>query len=153
MRRTLIIAAAVALTASVVQAEDAPSSNSPPSSESGPNFPTSQRGPSFPAIHSDQQPNPSLVRRRQRHNSDMYHYRPSQDLGAATLASVKIEPGRSDEQLTAPAGWRCWPMRLLQTESWRGRCDAAVSLCVALNSSMSLTGTRPTFRGSNECLL
>ena len=60
MRRILIIAATVALIASAVRAEDAPSSNSSSTSERGSNFPTSQRGPSFPATTSDQQPNPSF---------------------------------------------------------------------------------------------
>ena len=60
MRRILIIAATVALTASAVQAEDAPSSNSPPLSDRGPDFPISQRGPAFPAIPPNQEPGPSF---------------------------------------------------------------------------------------------
>jgi hypothetical protein len=57
MRRILIIAATIAVTASAVRAEDAPSSNSP---SRGSNFPTSQRGPAFPATTSNQQSNPSF---------------------------------------------------------------------------------------------
>src|SRR6202035_5040665 len=60
MRRILIIAATIAVTASAVRGEDAPSSNSPASSERGPNFPSSQRGPEFPAIPSNQGPVPSF---------------------------------------------------------------------------------------------
>jgi hypothetical protein len=60
MRRILIIAATIALVAGAVRAEDAPSSNSPPSSERGSNFPTSQRGPAFPANPPNQEPGPSF---------------------------------------------------------------------------------------------
>ena len=61
MRRILIIAATIAVTASAVRAEDAPSSNSPLPSERGSNFPASQRGPAFPGgVQSDRQPNPSF---------------------------------------------------------------------------------------------
>jgi hypothetical protein len=60
MRCILIIVAMIALTAGLVRAEDAPSSNAPVSSEKGPNFPTPRRGPAFPATKSDQQHNRSF---------------------------------------------------------------------------------------------
>jgi hypothetical protein len=60
MRRILIIAATIAVTANPVRAEDAPSSNSPPLSDRGSNFPTSQRGPAFPAAPPNQEPGPSF---------------------------------------------------------------------------------------------
>jgi hypothetical protein len=60
MRCILIIVAMIALTAGLVRAEDAPSSNAPASSEKGPNFPTPRRGPAFPATKSDQQHNRSF---------------------------------------------------------------------------------------------
>ena len=60
MRRILIIAATIAVTASAVQAEDAPSSNSPPLSDRGPNFPTTERGPAYPANPSNEGPSPSF---------------------------------------------------------------------------------------------
>ena len=60
MQRILIIVATVALTSSAVRAEDPTSSNSPASSERGPNFPSSQRGPEFPAVPSNQGPAPSF---------------------------------------------------------------------------------------------
>jgi hypothetical protein len=54
MRRILIIAAMVALTASTALAEDAPSS------DRGPNFPTPERGPAYPTIPSNPAPAPSF---------------------------------------------------------------------------------------------
>ena len=102
MRRILIIVATVALTTSALRAEDAPSSNSPGSSERGPNFPASQTGPAFPAIQSDQQPNPSFGAQVPTPQSRWTPQRANQILGAATLASVKIDPARSDKRSRNP---------------------------------------------------
>ena len=100
MRRILIIAATIAVTASAVRGEDAPSSNSPASSERGPNFPSSQRGPEFPAIPSNQGPVPSFGTTAPTPKSAMYHYKLSQSSGA-TLASVKFQLSRNDEPMCA----------------------------------------------------
>ena len=58
MPRILIIVATIAVTARVVQAEDAPSSNSAPLSKRGSNFPTSLHGTAYPAPPQNQKPNP-----------------------------------------------------------------------------------------------
>jgi hypothetical protein len=61
MRSILIIALIIPLTVTGVYAEEVPSSNSPPSSKHGPNYPNQQRGPAYPATHSNQEFNPSFV--------------------------------------------------------------------------------------------
>src|SRR3974390_789888 len=60
MPRVLVIVATIAVTASAVQAEDVPSSNSPPLSARGSNFPTSRHGSAYPAPPPDQKPNPLI---------------------------------------------------------------------------------------------
>jgi hypothetical protein len=60
VRAILIIAAMIVLAASDVRAEDAPSPNSPPLSERGPNYPSKQRGPAYPATHEDEQSVPPV---------------------------------------------------------------------------------------------
>ena len=58
MPRILIIVATVVVTASAVQAEDAPFSNSSQFSQRGPNFPTSEPGSAYPAHPPNQKPRP-----------------------------------------------------------------------------------------------
>jgi hypothetical protein len=53
------IAALIPLTVTGVRAEDAPSPNSPPLSEKGPNYPKEQRGPAYPPTQPNQQSGPS----------------------------------------------------------------------------------------------
>jgi hypothetical protein len=58
MPRILIIATIIAVTVSEVQAEDVPSSNSPPLSNRGSNFPASRHGSAYPAPPPNQKLNP-----------------------------------------------------------------------------------------------